>query len=597
MGKGTSCALTGDSHSHRAEQCYYSLPLARAQYATELADAEPASVPAALDAIALREGITWTSTSPVTAGAEARARVFVARDTRPSSAHLAGLVLAGAAAAGAATVDYGVLSTPQLHWIVRETNGRTARLGVGAADAVESDYYAAMAAAYAEVLGSVPARAAERGPLELDCAQGVGGPQSRKLASALSQLVVIAPRNTGETPADAALLNEGCGAEHCQKARLPPSGFAPDADAGKRCASLDGDADRLVYWYYTPSHVWKLLDGDKIAALAALFVSEQLAALGWPVTGEPAHAAHGDAAGAAHAATSRQGGGGVQAVSVGVVQTAYANGAARDYIEKTLHLPVPLARTGVKFVHTEATKYDVGVYFEANGHGTVLLHEEFLARLERAGSAELTAPGAAEARARLLAASRLINQAIGDALSDALFVEAVLTLKRWSVQDWDALYVDLPSRQCKLAVADRTAVATIDDETRLTAPVKLQKEIDALVAATPRGRAFVRYVVRVCHRGRSCCCCVRPQCSPSPFSAALLARRTSCACTQKPRRKMQPTNSHTKSRSLPTSAPVASDHAQARLRDAVARKPDRHLPRCYTIGVGSQLYRFGAGGS
>ena len=48
------------------------------------------------------------------------------------------------------------------------------------------------------------------------------------------------------------------------------------------------------------------------------------------------------------------------------------------------------------------------------------------------------------ALARILAASRLINQAVGDAISDALFIEAVLTIKGWSIQDWDAMYTDLP---------------------------------------------------------------------------------------------------------------------------------------------------------
>lgn len=35
-------------------------------------------------------------------------------------------------------------------------------------------------------------------------------------------------------------------------------------------------------------------------------------------------------------------------------------------------VPVSCVPTGVKHLHHEAEKYDVGVYFEANGHGTVL---------------------------------------------------------------------------------------------------------------------------------------------------------------------------------------------------------------------------------
>lgn len=48
---------------------------------------------------------------------------------------------------------------------------------------------------------------------------------------------------------------------------------------------------------------------------------------------------------------------------------------------KSRGVPVAMAKTGVKFVHHEAEKYDIGVYFEANGHGTVLFKDKVLARL------------------------------------------------------------------------------------------------------------------------------------------------------------------------------------------------------------------------
>lgn len=34
-------------------------------------------------------------------------------------------------------------------------------------------------------------------------------------------------------------------------------------------------------------------------------------------------------------------------------------------------VPVACVSTGVKHLHHEAMKYDIGIYFEANGHGTV----------------------------------------------------------------------------------------------------------------------------------------------------------------------------------------------------------------------------------
>lgn len=422
------------------------------QYASELAAAlTPELVLSALKSIAEREGVAWPVLKP--------SRVYVAMDTRPSSPHLKSCFVAGAQALGATVTDCGLLTTPQLHHIVRMVNlgGRYA-----SAYGSEDGYYRMLAEAYEEILAAdamidapIPS-ASERGPLVLDCANGIGGPKAALLAAVFSQLVHFELRNTGGSPAEAARLNDGVGAEHAQKGRLPPAGFTPGVDNLRRCASLDGDADRLVYHFFTADGVWKLLDGDKIAALAAAFLSAQLADLGLPITGVPNHT-HDNHASAGDAPPLPVESTGPRPISVGVVQTAYANGASTHYIRETLGLPVPLAKTGVKFVHHAAQEYDIGVYFEANGHGTVLFHPEFVTLLQ--GMPMHHAPHKQQlAHRRLSAAIRLINQAIGDALSDAMFVEAVLAMKGWSISDWDAIYADLPSRQAKLAVRDRTAL-------------------------------------------------------------------------------------------------------------------------------------------
>ena len=55
-----------------------------------------------------------------------------------------------------------------------------------------------------------------------------------------------------------------------------------------------------------------------------------------------------------------------------------------------------------------------------------------------------------KAALRLLATSKLINQAVGDALSGLLLVEAILQHKGWSIHRWSKLYHDLPSKQLKV---------------------------------------------------------------------------------------------------------------------------------------------------
>ncbi|CAF4358931.1 unnamed protein product, partial [Rotaria magnacalcarata] len=47
------------------------------------------------------------------------------------------------------------------------------------------------------------------------------------------------------------------------------------------------------------------------------------------------------------------------------------NQNSTDYIVKIMKVPVTCVRSGVKYLHDKALDYDIGIYFEANGHGTV----------------------------------------------------------------------------------------------------------------------------------------------------------------------------------------------------------------------------------
>lgn len=84
----------------------------------------------------------------------------------------------------------------------------------------------------------------------------------------------------------------------------------------------------------------------------------------------------------------------------------------------------------MKFVHHVATHYDIGVYFEANGHGTVLMSPKIVAKIrarlvelqqqqkvKNGSSQDGSNASKDEARAelacrRLLAFTQLVNQAV-----------------------------------------------------------------------------------------------------------------------------------------------------------------------------------------
>ena len=71
------------------------------------------------------------------------------------------------------------------------------------------------------------------------------------------------------------------------------------------------------------------------------------------------------------------------ATQVGIVQTAYANGASSKYIRTQLRLETVVTPTGVKHLHAAAERFDIGIYFEANGHGTVLFGPALVKRLHK----------------------------------------------------------------------------------------------------------------------------------------------------------------------------------------------------------------------
>lgn len=217
-----------------------------------------------------------------------------------------------------------------------------------------------------------------------------------------------------------------------------------------------------MYYFADSSNVFHLLDGDRIATLAASFIGD----------------------------LSRQSGLGDK-IQVGVVQTAYANGASTNYVEKYLKLPVTFTPTGVKHLHHAATRYDVGVYFEANGHGTVVFSSSALKTIH---THEANSPAQADALTTLIALTDLINQTVGDALSDMLLVEAILAHKGYGCQEWLQTYKDLPNRLARVEVPDRNKFQTVPNtaERKLAAPPTVQSEIDKIVPKYTDGRSFVR---------------------------------------------------------------------------------------------------------
>jgi phosphoacetylglucosamine mutase len=238
-----------------------------------------------------------------------------------------------------------------------------------------------------------------------------------------------------------------------------PSNVEERLSAGQRGCSLDGDADRLIYYYIDQDRKFRMLDGDKISVLLAQFIHDLLTKTGMDMAD----------------------------FNVGVVQTAYANGHSTAYLKD--RIPHECVPTGVKHLHQEAERFFIGVYFEANGHGTVVFPQSSVDHIKDYSPKTPTQVMNIE---YLLSLGQLANQAVGDALSDMLLVEAVLAHRKYGAWEWDSMYEDLPNRLMKVIVRNRADFTTEDAERRLVTPEGIQQRIDETVLKFPEGRAFVR---------------------------------------------------------------------------------------------------------
>jgi phosphoacetylglucosamine mutase len=423
----------------------------------------------------------------------------IGRDTRSHSEPLSDILIEGAKAfmgyvnsANADPVkfairDHGILTTPMLHHIVLHSNRQLLPSYIEPKNS-RKGYIETYAKAYVDLLKGLPTTqkglpTTRPGSLRIDAACGVGFRAVEELSEEITKLAgaesaSIAPTllsvHNGEFDGP---LNVLCGSEHLQTELEPPTWYTSKSTMKKAikvnsekfpyCCSLDGDADRIVFFgQNTRTDLAQLLDGDKIAILIAHVFKEKFEE--------------------ANAAATRVGAS-LPTIKIGIVQTAYANGASTDYVKKSLQIPVLLTKTGVKHLHHAAVEnFDVGIYFEANGHGTVVFsnaYENFAQQcLEEHGNPFF------------VQLHRLINPAVGDALCDMLLVDYLLRyLGGWTLEDWNTkLYDDLPSRMLKVSVTDRKIIRCNSDESVCLEPTSVQPLLQTAMKTVKNGRCFVR---------------------------------------------------------------------------------------------------------
>lgn len=378
-------------------------------------------------------------------------KIVIGRDSRISGLQLTKSAVDGVESVGSSVQDFGLLTTPQLHYLTRCFNDSAF------GQPTEVGYYKKLSTSLIDHYHSLSTVKTQKMHIIVDAANGIGADKVIKLQEYLLDYVEFELINGEFTKPD--LLNVNCGADFVKTNQKLPDGVENPTPLKLYC-SFDGDADRIVFYYVDKSAKFHLLDGDKIATMLSSFFAETLTPLGTDLT-------------------------------VGIVQTAYANGSSTKFIQEELKIPVQCTPTGVKHLHHKAQQYDVGIYFEANGHGTVLFSDKFI-KYVNSPQANMEDPQVKENIHKLSSLVNLINQTVGDAISDLLAVLIITTGMELDLELWNDMYQDLPNKLAKVIVNDRTQFTTTDAERKLVTPKGLQGEIDVLVATFDQGRSFVR---------------------------------------------------------------------------------------------------------
>ncbi|KAM0678200.1 hypothetical protein BDAP_001215 [Binucleata daphniae] len=447
--------------------------------------------------------------------------VAIGRDTRESGEYFVNEIKKILEICGCRIIDYGIVTTPELHYNVRNSNtDRRAVVG-------QNDYINYIVIWYKKLSCLVQSKNFD---ICVDCAHGVGGLVIDKLSKIIDnkKIRIINSQNDieqkekqvlGSTDScgnitkddvfmpNKDLLNYRCGADYVITNNTPPDNINVDSQTIKRCASFDGDADRLVYFTCKPN--FAVVGGDRTAVFLAHKISNLTKDLD---------------------------------ISVGVVLSYYSNSAAISSIPKNVRCV--LSNTGVKNFIKLSRSFDIGIFFEPNGHGSVTFSEHVLLMMKQKigekintdnqdqnnqdkfqpdpvndsnidikNNTRLNVAQQSDQKFEFVkiadnekqikneeqvkqlknieilhAMSKLFDPCVGDAVANFLVIEALI--KKDSLDEFVHLYKDLPTRMISVKVK-RKEIFVMASDIEIVEPKKLKEEMEKLCHKY-KGRSFVR---------------------------------------------------------------------------------------------------------
>jgi len=301
-------------------------------------------------------------------------------------------------------IDYGKVTTPQHHYLVSRQSYNI------------NDYI--------DKFNKLKEFNLDFSNITIDCANGIGF----YLLSKLQLIHNLDYKLINTCVNKYTLLNHNCGTDYIISNNKLPSHNISDSFG----CSLDGDADRFIFYYYDQK--LNILDGDYIAILYIKMLTKILSKYKNKYT-------------------------------FGYIYTPYTNKAVLEFIRNiNLNIEIKCTATGVKNLHHEALKYDISVYFESNGHGTLLINNEELNNEDEIQRINI-----------------LNNKVVGDGISGIFCVLYFLKQLNISYKDWFHLVIKNNNLLYKKEVNDKSIFKTNEVGDRLIEPIEIQNQLDEIM--------------------------------------------------------------------------------------------------------------------
>lgn len=354
--------------------------------------------------------------------------VIIGYDTRPSSSIIINELMKVSDLLQIKVINIGISTTPQLFRAVREVNeGNLEFMNIYTNTLLDT------------FRGRIKSLRKRNETIYIDHANGSGVSIFKdKFLKKLSKLFdletkVITP--PGE-------INENSGSDYVTSKNILPE-FASNILSKNKDhigVSFDGDCDRIVF--YNHKHIF---DGDYLAILLMKYIEVVLSK------------------------NCNSSG-----LTKGVIVTPYSNSNMGDEVRKE-DWEFVMSAPGVKNLHRDAIKYDVGIYFEKNGHGNVHFSEKALkdrniARIDK-----------------------LLYSKAGDSI--AIFLLTIYAIRYLQItwQDFADMIPNIIQVNDKI-VRDNldTKLLTNDIETEILEPKELSDGIKEINDKFPGNRAVIR---------------------------------------------------------------------------------------------------------